>query len=485
MARRGRVRILPDLATSGNPFVLDLQFSALERAKLIVGGLVLLPIRVLLSVLFASVLYVLVTLTAIGWKHGGHLKNWQKVLLTTVIPPVLRCWTFVLGYYAIPVLGTRASASEAPIYVVAPHSHVMEPWLLNPYSRGSPLSKKENEHFPFMGRVIKSSEPIWVDREAKQRSNTVERIVQRVASPGFWLPIVIFPEGTTHNGECVIGFKTGAFRPGLPVQPILFRFGERDVGAYVAFDRSLVGILLLVMMQWRNTFSVQYLPVYTPSDAEKHDAQLYAANVRRLMAAELGKPVNDCGLEDLRLMDIAEGAGLPRECALIEFNLMNRLFQVDLAALKTVMRRFVRMNTRKTGSVSWSEFAASLCWPNAEHAQLLYDEYDTRSGCGELAFREYVVGTLDLAGRVADADNLVVTAFAALSARQRCITEESALRAFHERGHMCVTDAAVRVFLRRATREQELTELRFVAYVEENPDAKVLLKWFLDGVDSL
>ena len=38
-------------------------------------------------------------------------------------------------------------------------------------------------------------------------------------------PMLLFPEGTTTSGRCLLPFKTGAFLAGLPVQPVILRYG--------------------------------------------------------------------------------------------------------------------------------------------------------------------------------------------------------------------------------------------------------------------
>lgn len=45
-------------------------------------------------------------------------------------------------------------------------------------------------------------------------------------------PVLLFPEGTTTNGRYLLPFKTGAFLAGLPVKPVVMRYGQ--VGACVA-----------------------------------------------------------------------------------------------------------------------------------------------------------------------------------------------------------------------------------------------------------
>lgn len=34
------------------------------------------------------------------------------------------------------------------------------------------------------------------------------------------------PQGTTSNGTCLLPFKTGAFLAGLPVQPVIIKYGK-------------------------------------------------------------------------------------------------------------------------------------------------------------------------------------------------------------------------------------------------------------------
>ena len=39
-------------------------------------------------------------------------------------------------------------------------------------------------------------------------------------------PILLFPEGTTTNGQYLLGFRTGSFIAGVPVQPIILKYGR-------------------------------------------------------------------------------------------------------------------------------------------------------------------------------------------------------------------------------------------------------------------
>ena len=67
-----------------------------------------------------------------------------------------------------------------------------------------------------------------VDRlSPTSRQDTLQKVKKssELAYSGQGFPqVLIFPEGCTTNGKCVITFKHGAFSPGLPVQPIAIRF---------------------------------------------------------------------------------------------------------------------------------------------------------------------------------------------------------------------------------------------------------------------
>lgn len=50
------------------------------------------------------------------------------------------------------------------------------------------------------------------------------------------------------------------------------------------FIHSSLRLLWLTMTQFYNRCEIEYLPVYNPSPAEVADANLYANNVREVMA---------------------------------------------------------------------------------------------------------------------------------------------------------------------------------------------------------
>jgi lysophosphatidylcholine acyltransferase/lyso-PAF acetyltransferase len=107
--------------------------------------------------------------------------------------------------------------------------------------------------------------------------------------------------------SCLAQFKAGAFLAGVPVQPIAVRYPNRLDCVTWTFDGpsgyntihftfilpSLNIILnnffrywsaFVALTQFHNSIEIEFLPVYTPSEEEKHDAVLYATNIQRVVA---------------------------------------------------------------------------------------------------------------------------------------------------------------------------------------------------------
>ena len=95
--------------------------------------------------------------------------------------------------------------------------------------------------------AIRALQPIFVSRNDKNsRSKALAEIRRRALSKGEWSHVVVFPEGTTTNGECVIHFKSGAFQPGLPVQPMLIKYAQVEQGISLPFNYFLVSTFVCV-----------------------------------------------------------------------------------------------------------------------------------------------------------------------------------------------------------------------------------------------
>ena len=63
-----------------------------------------------------------------------------------------------------------------------------------------------------------------MDRVSPDSRHDAASQIKKRAMDNRWPHVGIFPEGTTTNGKVLISFKSGAFSPGLPVQPMVVRY---------------------------------------------------------------------------------------------------------------------------------------------------------------------------------------------------------------------------------------------------------------------
>ncbi|KAL3514610.1 hypothetical protein ACH5RR_027327 [Cinchona calisaya] len=115
--------------------------------------------------------------------------------------------------------------------------------------------------------------------------------------------MMLFPEGTTTNGDFLLPFKIGAFLSKAPVLPVVLRYPYRRLSP--AWD-SLSGArhVFFLLCQFVNYVEVTKLPVYYPTQ-QQDDPKLYAENVGRLMAHEGGLVISDIGLAEKRVYHAA------------------------------------------------------------------------------------------------------------------------------------------------------------------------------------
>jgi lysophosphatidylcholine acyltransferase/lyso-PAF acetyltransferase len=106
--------------------------------------------------------------------------------------------------------------------------------------------------------VGKAVQTVYVQRESgSAKAKAFEAIKERALAQG-WRHLLLFPEGTTTNRKALIKFKRGAFTPGTPVQPILFRspFNHFDPAWTSGGPNRAVQIIRL-LMQWQVQFEIE------------------------------------------------------------------------------------------------------------------------------------------------------------------------------------------------------------------------------------
>jgi len=285
------------------------------------------PIRGVLTLITLLLATLVVTVGTICMRRQdleAPMPHWRRTLIWP-LRPLLRFQLLVLGYFWIEQRGTLAPRSAAPI-VVSNHISLVEPILLMWALGATPVSAAENARIPFVGRILLALQAMLVDRERGAKLQSTSSVAPAGSQPQPLQPssadvntkirqralddrfprILLFPEGTTTNGSAVLSFKSGAFKPAVSVQPVVVQYPHTFFDpSWVSEGPSMYGLLLGLMCQIYNRVQVTYLPVYTPSDLERADPQLFADNVQQVSCqaalaesthgAEAGLCVSDPG----------------------------------------------------------------------------------------------------------------------------------------------------------------------------------------------
>lgn len=192
------------------------------------------------------------------------------------------------------------AGTPAARFVVANHVSMLDIFAL--YGAGVPdavpsfVSKVGILDAPLIGTLLRACRGVAVYRSSATGRGTTHVLAERAACPAE-PPVAIFPEGTTTNGTCLALFHVGAFAAGAPVKPVCLRYTYTGFSpAYDVTGPFLWGYGILGATGIR--LEIVHLPVYIPSDAERHDPRLYANNVRALIARELALPVHDVTFRD-------------------------------------------------------------------------------------------------------------------------------------------------------------------------------------------
>ncbi|XP_056298348.1 lysophospholipid acyltransferase LPCAT4 isoform X2 [Pseudoliparis swirei] len=243
------------------------------------------------------------------------VEGWRRWLLHPVMKLLSRSVFFFLGFLWVEVKGRRADLKEAPVLVVAPHSTYLDMVVLVPTELPTVVSRSENTGLPIIGALLEFNQSVMVSRtDPESRKKAVAQVTERLTSDGYWPQMLMFPEGTTTNGRALIKFKPGAFLAGLPIQPVLLRYPNKlDTVRWTHEGTSWKEALWHTASQLYTNVTVEFLPVYTPSQEEKDDPGLYADNVQKLMAMALGLPSTDYEMAGRVPVNKLGGLSIPLE----------------------------------------------------------------------------------------------------------------------------------------------------------------------------
>ncbi|XP_072267975.1 lysophosphatidylcholine acyltransferase 1 [Pyxicephalus adspersus] len=377
-----------------NPFVHDLRFTPMQKAKIAFMTMTLFPIRLFFAAFMMLLAWPFAFIAAMG-RTGKELEmpmSWWRKILDILLKAIMRTMWFAGGFHWVTVKGRQALPAEAPILTLAPHSSYFDAIPVT-MTMASIVMKAESKDIPVWGTLINYIRPVFVSRsDQDSRKKTVEEIRRRAQSNGIWPQVMIFPEGTCTNRSCLITFKPGAFIPAVPVQPVVLRYPNKmDTITWTWQGPGAMKILWLSLCQLHNYVEIEFLPIYTPSEEEKKNPALYAHNVRRVMAKALGVSVTDYTFEDCQLA-LAEGQlRLPSDTSLLEFARLVRSLGLKPEKLEKELKQFSESAKKRKGEkINLKEFAEYLSVPVTEKLEDLFALFDENEE-GAIDLREYVI----------------------------------------------------------------------------------------------
>lgn len=149
------------------------------------------------------------------------------------------------------------------------------------------ISKAEVKNYPAIGFFAKTIQCIFINRdEAKDRFavlNKLQERVQNIRAGKNFSKMVIFPEGTTTNGECLISFKKGAFVLNTPLKVVVLKYRGRMSPALNMMG-TIDNLLSLLFQLYTNLDVFEVEGLIEPKSEMPWEE--YAEEVRSLMASE-------------------------------------------------------------------------------------------------------------------------------------------------------------------------------------------------------
>mmetsp|Transcript_9780 Transcript_9780/g.41836 ORF Transcript_9780/g.41836 Transcript_9780/m.41836 type:complete len:300 (-) Transcript_9780:1139-2038(-) len=215
------------------------------------------------------------------------LPAWREAIIVRSGQVLARMVLFCMGFHRVKRIIVPGYDEEKARHSTIMSNHVSLVDILLMMSVYMPtfVAKEAVRSIPLVGRILTGIQGIFVDRLKTERGNATALVKARqesLAKGERVLPLHLFPEGTTSNGEFMLPFKTGGFVSGNPVQPVIIRYPYDNFSpAYESV--YAVPFIISLLSQWQNHVEYELHPLYVPSEEEKADPALYSRNVRYVL----------------------------------------------------------------------------------------------------------------------------------------------------------------------------------------------------------
>jgi lyso-ornithine lipid O-acyltransferase len=163
----------------------------------------------------------------------------------STLPVFYHRWCCRILGLRVRVIGTPTAAR--PVLFAANHISYTDITILGSVIPGSFIAKAEVAAWPFFGWLAKLQRSVFVDRRVRSTASQRDAISKRLAAGD---ALILFPEGTSGDGNRVLPFKSALFSaaqqgqefPQILVQPVSL--------AYTRLDGMPIGRLYRPLFAW-------------------------------------------------------------------------------------------------------------------------------------------------------------------------------------------------------------------------------------------
>jgi lysophosphatidylcholine acyltransferase/lyso-PAF acetyltransferase len=290
-----------------------------NKLEMYLCAIFLLPIRIMGCIAALAVCSILSKIVIAGQDTNNELSPMRRFILNRIMPLTARTILWWAGFLWVKRIRLNLSdyisdypkneqlkhkGERAPL-IVANHvtwADIIHTGLDAPVSY---VAKAAVKGYPMAGVIAQGLQSVFVDRDNKEARDgimgLIENRVQNIKN-GKQLPqLMIFPEGTTTNGQYIISFKKGAFATLAPVDIRCVKYTNPRfspaidiMGMGVAFLGTMCQLYNGVTMYEFDTFYPDYLNL---KDGEE-EWKTYADIVRNTMASVLKCKTSELGFRD-------------------------------------------------------------------------------------------------------------------------------------------------------------------------------------------
>ncbi len=149
------------------------------------------------------------------------------------------------------------------------HQSYIDIWIIPKYAITVFVAKAEVKKMPLVGWGASAVNTVYVDRSSKEsRSKTKDEILNRISKGR---SVIIFPEGTTGDGNGLLPLKPGMFHVaannGFPIIPAAIFYENSDL-AWVG-DDNMAGHFFRNFSKWNTTAHVVFGDPMVGTDGEE------------------------------------------------------------------------------------------------------------------------------------------------------------------------------------------------------------------------